>query len=344
MLVKNNRITNIFILSLALCLALYLRSSDLIRGTDSTAYMDLFNEITEYSKLNYQYYMNDYGFSHYSFIVKKFTDNAHYYLFITFFISTLILFISYYIFLKDEQSIFLYLSIIFLLFSSSYYLLNLNGIRQGLCLSFVMLSYALYYEKKNVFSIILLLIAFSFHKSAIFAFIALFIIAIRSGQLNPIFIFYFCTIIGLVINADLLIQFFDYLQLDNVAEKIKNFNRPTKGNTSVSLKLFVLFVLVNYFSLIRRHTPNKLFLYLTDIYIIYASVAMLLLSMDAFVNRVLLFFGLIEPLIFATSIHCFKHKQRVIPFIIIFGLLYFLFVVQHPSFRSELRLSEFSLF
>ena len=145
-------------------------------------------------------------------------------------------------------------------------------------------------------------------------------------------------LIGLIIDANLYIQFFEFIELDNVSEKIKNFNRPTKGNTSVTSKILVLFTLVNYFALLRKHTKDKLFSFLTGIYISYAALSMLLITVEALVNRIMLFFGLIEPLIFALSIQCFKHRQKVFPFIIIFGFMYFAYVLQHPSFRSELRL------
>jgi hypothetical protein len=342
MQVRKNHTTFFFILIVTILLSAYLRSFDMIRGTDALAYIDLFDSITSYNKLNYQYYMNDYGFSHYSFLIRKITDSGVLYLFITFFLSTLFLFTSYYIFLKEEQSSFLYISIFFLLFSSSYYLMNLNGVRQGFSSSLIMLSFAYCYEMKNTKAITLMLVAISFHKSALLALATLFIITQPWIRISPVLIFYFLTIIGLLFNSEQIIILFNDAGLDVIAEKFKSFNRVSKGNTSVTFKLFVLFTFVNFFAYIRSYTTNQLFNFVTRVYIIYAGIVMLFCSFEAFVNRLLLIFGVIEPLIFALSIYCFKDKRKVMPFILLFGIIYFVYVFTHPSFRSELRLLDIS--
>ena len=347
MQVKKNLTTIIFIATMAILLAVFLRSEmdgGVLRGTDAREYINLFNQINNYNNLSDIYYMNDYGFSHYSFIIKKLRDNSNTYLLITFALSTLLLFTSYYIFLKDEQSSFLYIVIFFALFSSSFYFLNLNGIRQGFSISLAMLAFAFAYEKRTITASIFMLLAFLFHKTAIISLVLLLLIFQRSIQINPIYFFYFFSFIGLIMSIDIITNIFNILNLDIITEKVKNLARPSKGNTSVTLKLLLLFTLTNYFAILRSHTSNNVFIFLTNIYILYAGIVMVFFKFEAFVNRLMLFFGILEPIIFVLSIHCFKNKKKVFPFIIIFGLLYFLYVFVHPSVRSELRLSELILF
>ena len=164
MLIKKDNLNKIiFIVFVAIVISLLLRTDVYPRGTDSTYYAYMFDRISDYKSLHTIYYMNDYGFSHFSYIIKNITDSSYIYLFFTFFLSTLILFASYYFFLKEEHSSLLYLAIVFLLFSSSYYLLNLNGIRQGFSISMVMLAFACTFHRKNVLAILFFLVAFSLH-------------------------------------------------------------------------------------------------------------------------------------------------------------------------------------
>lgn len=340
----NNYQKILFIVLLAIILSLFLRGDSPIRGTDTAAYIDFFDRIVDYESLRNIYYMDDYGFSHLSYVIKSISIDSRTYLILLFFISTVTIFSSYYIFLKGESSSIFYLAIVLLLFSSSFYLLNINALRQGISLSFLLMAYSFLFNRRNALAVIFLLVAFLFHKSAIFGFIVFFLIFLRYWQGLSLVSFYYCaSITGLLINIEVIFHILNMFGFSNISEKLNTLSKETTGTTTVEFKMLVLFILVHYFAWLRMYTNNRLFLFITCIYILTAGLVMLFSSFESFTNRSLLFFGIVEPIIFALSIHCFKKKNEILGIVFLGGMAYFLYVLFHPSFRSELLISMYAI-
>jgi len=330
----------LFILSVTLVLTLLLRGDGLIRGSDSYAYMAMFERIKEYDSVSKIYYMNDYLFSNYSFLIKSITEDPNIYLAILFASSTIIIFLAYYWFFMQYQSPYFYLSIVLLLSTSTYYLYNINALRQGLSASLILLSLAVMFNYKRYFSSFLLIIlAVLAHKSALIAFfIFLLIENVRLKINKSLYIFFLSILTGFLIN-DLLLHIAYYFDLNYVTYKLEGLSKPVTGHTSVVIKMIVLIVTLTYFHIIARNSRgDKLYLYLLNYYTYYASVVMLFSGFESMFNRMLMFTNIIEPILFTLVVRRFRQKGIWFAVTGLIAILYMVFVFNYPSIVQELKL------
>lgn len=97
--------------------------------------------------------------------------------------------------------------IVFLLTAN--YFMELNVVRQSCAIAFIMLAYELYKNKKNLFALLLVLLATSFHSSAIIFLIVPFFKNIKFTKLNVYLLFIFTVI--LLIFLPQFVEFFSNL-------------------------------------------------------------------------------------------------------------------------------------
>ena len=325
---------------MALVLTFLLRGDGVIRGSDSYGYMMMFERIREYDDLSRIYYMNDYLFSNHAFLIKSIVEDPNIYLAILFFSSTIILFLAYYWFFMQYQSPYFYLSIVLLLSTSTYYLFNINALRQGLSASLVLLSLAVMFNYKRYFSSFLLIIlAVLAHKSALIAFLIFLLIENVRLKINKsLYVFFLSILTGFLIN-DLLLQTAYYFDLNYVVYKLEGLSKPVTGYTSVAMKMIVLIVTLTYFHIIARNSrEDKLYLYLLNYYTYYASVVMLFSGFESMFNRMLMFTNIIEPILFTLVVRRFRQKGVWFVVTGCIAILYMVFVFNYPAIVQELRL------
>lgn len=186
-LLKKNRkklaITLLIISVLILCLLAGLR--DVSIGTDVNIYVKpLFeNAINAESFQSYISENNEYTENAYlvfTFICAKLTTNINVFLFI---IQLLIIVPVYYaIYLRRKEAP-MWLSL--LIYLTLMYNVSFNLVRQCIAMSFIFLSYSLLEKNKRISTVICIILAFLFHKSALIAICTYVIILIyKSNKLN----------------------------------------------------------------------------------------------------------------------------------------------------------------
>ena len=331
----------LFILLLSLILTWLLRGGDgLLKGSDSIVYLNMFDKIKEYDSLSSIYYMNDYFFSNYSFLIKKFTQDSKSYLSIIFLSSTLIILTAYFLFLKNYNSSYFYLSVFLLLSTSTYYLYNLNALRQGLSASTLMLGLAIMYQYKSYLtSFMIIIIGTLLHKSGvIFVFIFVLIEFFKLKLDKSLYFFFICLFTGFV-TQDIFLKTSIFFDLNYFIYKFSGLSKSVTGNTSVLVKVFVLTtVLVTFHFLSRYNNRNNLYSYLLTYYTYYAAFIMLFSSFESMFNRFLMFPNIFEPILFTLAITIFKQKKPIFIIVLYFSLGYMVFMFNYPSIVSELRL------
>jgi len=284
--------------------------------------------------------MNDYLFSNFSFLIRSVTEEPHIYLAILFFSSTVILLLAYYWFFKQYQSLYFYLSILLLLSTSTYYLFNINALRQGLSGSLILLSLAVFFNyKRYLISFLFIILAVLTHKSALIAFFILLFIKNYRLHINmSLYIFIFSIVAGFFIK-EFMLQAAYYFDLSYISYKLVGLSKPVTGATSVVLKVIVLFVTLTYFHFIAKKTrPEKLYLDLLKFYTYYASVVMLFSGFESMFNRMLMFTNIIEPILFTLVVRRFRQKNIWFVVTGLISFLYMIFIFNYPTIVQELRL------
>lgn len=330
----------LFIVLLTAVLVYLLRGDGVIRGSDSYTYMGLFDRIDDYHSIGSIYYMNDYFFSSLSFIIKYITNNPIAYLAILFFLSTAILFSAYFLFFMRYQSAYFYLGILLLLSTSTYYLFNVNALRQGLASSLVLLSLAILFNNRRHFaSLLLIILATLTHKAALIALLISYLTkSERLNIKNSLLVFYFAVLTGFFIDSFILklAYFFD---LNYFVYKLEGLSKGVTGNTSVVTKLIYLVVVLTYFhTLVRVMHKDKLYLFLLNYYTYYASIVVIFFGFESMFNRLLMFTNLIDPILFVLTIKGFKQKDIWFITIILISILYMFFIFSYPSIQQELKI------
>lgn len=158
----------LIIIGLIVSLFIGLRQSKV--GRDTESYISHFNDAASIQNID----KFEIGFSYLIYFISKHTNSVEFF----FFIIALIITIGYVKFFNNvykktlnlrSSSLGRYLIFFtILLFSSWYYALTMNGIRQGVSLVFLYLSlYQLFYENKKIKFIVFYLLAISFHHASI---------------------------------------------------------------------------------------------------------------------------------------------------------------------------------
>lgn len=323
----------IFALIAICCLTWMCGVRDLSIGTDIRVYGNNTFQMATFSHDFYQYIVslqginggfefNEIGYTIFNFLVSRFTNDIHVFLFVLGFLINGIIFLSIYL-IKDRISLTLaWLTYCFLFFSTT-----LNLLRQSVALAFVLLGIVLLYRGKIIASFLSFLIALLFHNSAIFAFVVyLFGLLItrtttrkwmkRNSEVFIIVVLLIPKMISVLNQHGLLLdKYYQYLVL----------SQSNANVTSVLLRLpmviLIIFELIYYR---KRLSKNTVWIYM----IVIGELFLIpLQSINSTVGRLMLFFGISKIIVYPMAIKNVMVQNYLYKNLIKIGYLLFLMYI-----------------
>lgn len=297
-------------------------------GTDTLMYSNFFTEAIHSSFKNYFHLLSDFGvepgFILFNFLISKFTSSVIFYQGIcSFFIETIIW--CGLIEFKKKST----LALEWIVFCLLFYGNTLNIMRQSIALAITFFAYALWSNKRNKYSILLVLIAMTFHKSAVIVFIVLIIgrylfTRKTSTQLNrsALLILMLTPVLGLIIeriNATGILGM-KYLNYMNVASS-QNINAFL-----MRLPLCILIIIDLY-----RNRKNENYIDMWLYLLTLQDLILLPIQNDSVViGRLLLFFGISKIITYPQAINDITNNRilRCVLNILLIILLVIIFYLQ----------------
>lgn len=319
-----------------------LRSSDV--GRDTETYISYFSDTIAYGVID----KFEFGFSYLLYFISNIVKSVEFF----FFIIALIITLCYIIFFdklylklfKPHQSSVGRYIIFFtiLLFSSWYYALTTNGIRQGVSIAFIYLAlYYLFYEQKKVKFIILGLLAISFHLSAI---VILPIFLFYKTRFQLVFIAWVLLGIGYFMGInELFIEWISMKFNIPIYQTVKFYAVERDGGMSdaiyygFDLRFFIytifwpllLLVLSKWKSQSKSYELNKKEVFVLIKIYFFLSITYFVLGFGAYSNRFAVLSWFLVPVLQFYSINSLRLRYLFGPFAIIplvIGLLFFCFI------------------
>ena len=271
---------------------------DITIGTDTFHYGEIFNDPNDI----------EIGFQWFAQFIKYIGGNFHFFLFLFFFIS---LFLKLYAFKKVS----LYPLLSICIYSSFWFLVyEMNGIRQGLALGFIALSYYFLSVNKNLYFYLSLLGAILFHYSALVFLPIVFITKKKCTNLI------FWIILGIVVTfAYLGVTSFILERLGTIIgvdlrliERIISYqnNEAFNANILYSFSTFVRFVILfTTFSFINRvHLSERIKNIFLWCAILNISIYLLFSEVEIIATRLSLYYRFSECFFLAYLPNAFKGK------------------------------------
>lgn len=286
-------------------------------GFDYNSYRYHFYEISKLSFFDTLKYNFEPGFSFLNKVILYFTDNYKILIFICSFITTG--FVSYSIYKNSKYpfySFFLYITLAF-------YYASFNLIRQGLAISISILGLKYLKERKFLKYLLIILIAASFHYSALVMIPVYFFVNINLTY-KKIIIFFLITSFGyiffdkiLAIALKIFPMYSEYLYSD--------FLKPLSVK-SILIFLFIFIILLFFKKyIIDQDKKNSM----------YINIAFLCFLISIFqtkigvLDRIPYYLNIFSIFSIPLIIDCFeneKQKRLAGTFIIIFGILYNVYI------------------
>lgn len=250
----------------------------------------------------------EFGYLFLNFIVSRFTNNTHIFLFILGLVINSLIYVSIYL-MRNEIGLTLpYLTYCFLFFGTT-----LNLLRQSVALSFVLLGVVLLYKKKEFMALACILIALTFHNSSIFALIIyLFGILInysrKQKDIKRIIVIFTLLILLLptiisFLNAHGMLndKYYQYVSVSN--------NNSNLLSILMRLPMVILIILNK-----RKNLNNsKILLYML---VIFELIMVPLQSIGKTVARLMLFFGITKIVAYPLALNDFPITHSSIKFLL----------------------------
>ena len=320
-----------------------LRSSDV--GRDTETYISYFSNSIIYGEVLDKFEL---GFAYLLYFVSNAINSVEFFFFIIALIITLcyiIFFDKLYIklFKQDINSLGRYLIFFtILLFSSWYYALTTNGIRQGVSIALIYLAlYYLFYEHKKVKYIILALLASSFHLSVL-VFFPVFLF--YKTKFRLVFIAWILSGVGYFLGInELIIEWISIKFNLPIYQTIKFYAVDRDGGMSnaiyygFDLRFFIytifwpliLLILSKWKSHSKSYQLNKKEVFVLIKIYFFLSIPYFLLGFGAYSNRIAVLSWFLIPVLQFYSISSLRFRYlfgsfAIIPLII--GLLFFSFI------------------
>ena len=271
---------------------------DITVGTDTAHYRDIFNNPDDI----------EIGFQWFAEFIKYIGGNFHLFLFLFFFIS-----LSLKVYAFRKVSLYPLLSIC--IYSSFWFLVyEMNGIRQGLALGFIALSYYFLSVNKNWYFYLSLLGAILFHYSALVFLPIIFII--KKKCTNLIFWIVLGTVVAfayLGVTSFILEGLGTIIGVDlRLIERIISYqnNEAFNANILYSFSTFVRFVIlfITFFFINRVHLSERtknIFLWCA---LLNISVYLLFSEVEIIATRLSLYYRFYECFFLACLPNAFKGK------------------------------------
>lgn len=323
-----------------LSLVFWLRGIGPIKGSDADEYLEMYQQISGFASLSSIYYMNDPVFSTVSYLlnVAGFTGLWYLRIVAVIFIAAVV-FTLCVITRNDSRSSFL-LGLILVLGSSSFYLMTVNAVRQGLAFALIISCCALLFafpkSKYNIWWKISALTAILVHKAV--APIALALFLQRRLQLNSCLLFiYFATVLGLLIEA-FLPDVFGMIGLTRIESRIIALDRPSSGSFPVWLKVIFHIVFSHILWLAALSHRDLEFRRWVKLFLVSFSVMLMFIGYESVINRFMLALGLMEAFLIISSMRLVKEKKLLKTVLMLSSIMYIAFVFSFPSIQSELLL------
>lgn len=216
---KNQKIVGIFFSIFAIlipCILAGLR--DVSVGTDVKVYVESmfknalsFNNLMNYINANNEYTEN--GYLAFTYLISRFTNNIHIFLFIIQLVIMIPTYIAFY-YRRDKAPMWLSMIVYFGL----YYNYTLNLVRQSMAMAFIFLSYIFFSNKKYIKTLLLFFIALMLHKSAFLAiptYLILYLYAMKKISKRKKFV---------IIAISLIITFLITIFYEKIATFLYNSN------------------------------------------------------------------------------------------------------------------------
>lgn len=212
-----------------------------------------------------------------------------------------------------------YIVILCLTFFSTFYGYYLNGIRQGIAMSILLLVY--YYARRNkyLFAIFFSFLAFGFHDSSIF--FAMAILGLKIAKLKKSHLYW----VYILTSLYLLIRFLvPSLGIENIID-LGQYDYLTSGSSDnygsgtwwriylFNTGFLILFLMIN--------DENEYKISLLSLYIVYISMFNLFGDL-IYANRVAAFGWFIIPFVFIDLVKGKKHEKEYLMMVIIIFILY----------------------
>ena len=271
---------------------------DITVGTDTAHYRDIFNNPDDI----------EIGFQWFAEFIKYIGGNFHLFLFLFFFIS-----LSLKVYAFKKVSLYPLLSIC--IYSSFWFLVyEMNGIRQGLALGFIALSYYFLSVNKNWYFYLSLLGAILFHYSALVFLPIIFII--KKKCTNLIFWIVLGTVVAfayLGVTSFILEGLGTIIGVDlRLIERIISYQNDESYNANIlySSSTFVRFVIlfITFFFINRVHLSERtknIFLWCA---LLNISVYLLFSEVEIIATRLSLYYRFYECFFLACLPNAFKGK------------------------------------
>lgn len=245
---NNKQKNNIIFLFVMLSLALFVGMSDMLGGYDRYIYGELFDNIADITKSKgtykdayiYVLYPTEIGYSYYNILLSYITANRYIFILIT----TIIIYMLYYLSIK--RYCFNY-SFAIMLFMGLVFFFTFTYLRQMIGVGIAWLSMR-YVYKRNLYKFLAyILLAATFHNSAI-VLLPLYFIPVKRFKKKHIIIFMsFCLVLGLSGGPSALFRIYgDIADMHNRSNSYTEQEVGFKYEYIVETFIFLYIVLKNY--------------------------------------------------------------------------------------------------
>src|SRR5699024_9352770 len=290
--------------------------------TDYVNYRNLFNNLASFSfteLFNYDYNI-EFGYIIFNGIIQIFTDDPLY----LFIITTLIILICFY-HQFSHYSTNLWLSVLMFVTVGSYYA-SFNITRQILVVAILFAGSKYLYERKLFKYLLVVLLAFTFHKSALIMVPFYFILNFRINPRNLFLFFSISTILVFFFDCFLdIVQNFVY---DNYTENAYGMTGQAAAKTVLPVAFFI-FSLLNVKKLDSNNAMHRIWF---NAIFFYALFNILALQVEM-VERIGRYFApyalLLIPFLFSKMQN--KYLRFIYMMVLVFMLILYNFVILNDS-------------
>ncbi|MGM9877704.1 MAG: EpsG family protein [Bacilli bacterium] len=282
---KDTKRKKIYIFSSMIILILYSTfrnyiGFDVCVGNDYNSYVNMFNNI-ENSKI----FNSGFAFNMLLLILKALTNN---FISVTFFTSTLLICSVYFVSTKVFDGDNDYIWSIFIFISFGIYDLSMSAIRQWIAGSLFLISFKYIKEKKLTKYILLILLASSFHTSAIFLLLVYPFVNMKCSKKKKVIITIIATMVLFVILQNRLELYI--ISLIDYSYYIRYINLLDLPKSNYTCFIISLFYLMAVFYFYKKGLNKKKYINLKIDYLLMFCCLSLASTQSPFCNRFMQYF------------------------------------------------------
>ena len=327
-----------FLFLFLLGLSLFVGFSDMFGGYDRYIYGEIFDNIADittmkgkYSEsLYYNFYNSEFGYTFLNVLISFFTENR--YIFIL--IITLIIYIFLFISLRKYTENY---PLAVILFMGLWFFFTFTYLRQVLAATIVWLSIQYVVERKFWKFLVVFLIGFSMHNSAIIFFPLYFIPLKKFSPKLIVGVMIFLLLLGL---SPLPNSFFEVYESSSIVERHAEYN--ASGDLRIAYILEAFFFLYLILKSYKYIPADKFHVVLLNMALIFCGILLLFVRSEN--GGRLSWYYMIGIIATITSICTYKTNiQNKIPLFLI-GLSLFLYIRIYTGWQVYLNLYPYKTF